>query len=373
MKILQIDPHDHYRTQQFLDLPEKIYRDIPLWVPPLSIDTKRIFDIKHNPFFSHSEAAFFLAIAADGAIVARLAVLNNRHFNDYNHENTAFFCLFESLNDKLAVQKLFESASQWAKNAGLTKIIGPRGFSALDGLGMLVNGFNHRPAFGIPYNPDYYPALVEASGYTPLADIVSGYLSADMPFPDKIHRVSELVQKRRGLTIARYHSRRDLRQFTPQLKELYNGMIEGSTDNIPLTDDEAKTMASQLLWFADPKLIKVIMKNNTPVGFLFAYPDISAAVQKTKGRIFPFGWVQLLLEMRRTKWVNINGTGILEEYRGLGGTAILFSEMQKSILEGGFEHAEIVQIGVENDRMQRELTDLGIDFYKTHRVYQRAL
>ena len=75
----------------------------------------------------------------------------------------------------------------------------------------------------------------------------------------------------------------------------------------------------------------------TPVGFLFAYPDISAAVQRTRGRIFPFGWIDLLLEMHRTKWVNINGAGILEEYRGLGGTAILFSEMQKSILEGGFE------------------------------------
>jgi hypothetical protein len=79
------------------------------------------------------------------------------------------------------------------------------------------------------------------------------------------------------------------------------------------------------------------------------------------------------MEMRRTKWVNINGAGILEEYRGLGGTAILFSEMQKSILEGGFEDAEIVQIGVENDRMQRELRDLGIDFYKTHRIYLRSL
>lgn len=373
MKILQIDPLDRYRTQQFLSLTDKIYRDIPQWVPPLSTDTKRIFDIKHNPFFTHSEAAFFIAVTADGAPVARLAVLNNHHFNDFNHENTAFFCLFESVNDKDAAQKIFETGFKWAQNARLARIIGPRGFSALDGLGMLVNGFQHRPAFGIPYNPSYYPQLVEASGFTSVADIVSGYLSADMQFPDKIHRISELVQKRRGLTIARYRNRKDLKQFVPQLKELYNGMIEGSTDNIPLTDEEAKTLADQLLWFADPKLIKVIMKDNTPVGFLFAYPDISAAVQKTRGQIFPLGWIRLFLEMRRTKWVNINGTGILEDYRGLGGTAILFSEMQKSIIEGGFRHAEIVQIGVENDRMQRELRDLGIDFYKTHRVYQRAL
>jgi hypothetical protein len=373
MKILQIDPRDDYRTQQFIDLPYKIYREVPQWVPPLSTDIKRIFDLKHNPYFQHSEAAFFLALAADGIAISRLAVLNNRHFNDFNHENTAFFYLFESLPDPAAAQRIFESAFEWARQAGLTRIIGPRGFSSLDGLGMLVNGFEHRPAFSIPYNPSYYPELVEAVGFSPLSDVVSGYLSADMQFPQKIHHVSELVQQRRGLSIARYRSRSDLRKLIPKLKDLYNGMMEGTTDNIPLTDAEAQAIADQLLWFADPRLVKVIMKDGNPVGLLLAYPDISQAVQKTKGKVFPFGWITLLREMRRTKWVNINGAGILEEYRGLGGTAILFSEMQKSILEGGFKHAEIVQIGIENEKMQRELREMGIDFYKTHRIYQRAL
>jgi hypothetical protein len=106
---------------------------------------------------------------------------------------------------------------------------------------------------------------------------------------------------------------------------------------------------------------------------LLAYPDISAALQRTKGRLFPIGWLSLWLEKQRTEWVNINGAGILEEYRGLGGTAILFSEMEKSIHAGRYKHAEIVQIGIENDRMQRELRDMGIDFYKTHRIYQYLL
>ena len=87
----------------------------------------------------------------------------------------------------------------------------------------------------------------------------------------------------------------------------------------------------------------------------------------------PFGWIDCLLELRQTKWININGAGIIEKYRGLGGTALLFSEMYKSVIEGGFQHADLVQIGVENDKMQRELRELGIDFYKAHRLYQRAL
>ena len=81
----------------------------------------------------------------------------------------------------------------------------------------------------------------------------------------------------------------------------------------------------------------------------------------------------MLLELRRTKWVNVNGTSILEQHRGMGGTALLFTEMAKSVKDGGFEHADLVQVGVENDKMQRELRDLGIEFYKTHRMYTKLV
>jgi hypothetical protein len=116
------------------------------------------------------------------------------------------------------------------------------------------------------------------------------------------------------------------------------------------------------------------MKDDKAVGFLLAYPDVSAALQKSCGRLLPFGWLTLLRELRRTDWININGAGLLPEYRGSGGTAILYSELFKSIVENPrIRHAEIVQIGVENEKMQREMENFGVDFYKTHRTYQREL
>jgi hypothetical protein len=149
--------------------------------------------------------------------------------------------------------------------------------------------------------------------------------------------------------------------------------LNGTTGNTPLSEDDVNAMASQLEWFADPRLIKIVMKGDQPVGFLLAYPDISAALQRTRGKLFPLGWLDMLLELKRTRWANINGAGIADQYRGLGGTALLFSEMHKSVVEGGYQHADIVQIGVENDKMQREMRDLGIDFYKAHRIYERML
>jgi hypothetical protein len=171
----------------------------------------------------------------------------------------------------------------------------------------------------------------------------------------------------------RFKTRRDLKQLVAPMKQLYNSSLSNTTGTVPLTEAEADTIAQQMLLFANPKLIKVVMKDDEPVGFLFAYPDPSAAVQRTRGRLWPFGWIDVLIELKRTQWVNINGAGIVEKYRGGGGMAILFSEMYKSIADGGFHHADIVQIGIDNDRMQREIAGLGIDFYKTHRMYRRMI
>jgi hypothetical protein len=165
-----------------------------------------------------------------------------------------------------------------------------------------------------------------------------------------------------------------LRAALNHLKALYNEALEGTIGGTPVTDEEINTLADQMLWIADPRLIKIIMKEEIPVGFLLAYPDISRALQKTRGRLFPFGWVTILRELRTTDWININGAGMIEAYRGLGGTAILYSEMFKSLVENPrYHHAEVVQIGVENEKMQREIENFGVDFYKMHRTYQKIL
>jgi hypothetical protein len=373
MDILQLDPSNRKHCKAFLDLPFRLYADIPQWVPMMDSDAKLMLDTKKHPFYKHSRAAFFL-VQQNGRAVGRLAVLDNHLFNQYNHSSEGFFYLFECENDLEAALGLFDAGCRWARDRGLTIVTGPHGFTALDGGGLLIKGFEHRPAFGMLYNPQYYADLLEKCGFERLFDSVSGYIDANIVFPERISELSERIQQRRGLHIARFNSRKDIRALIPKLKDLYNGALVGTEGGVPLTDEEVHTLAAQLLWFADPKLIKIVMKGDQPVGFLLAYPDISKALQKTKGRLFPFGWLTMLLELRRSDFLNINGAGIIEEYRGSGGTAILFSEMFKTVKEGGrFRSGEAVQIGTENDRMQREMKNFGIDFYKMHRTYKKTL
>jgi hypothetical protein len=373
MKIIRMDPNNRKQVRDFLWLPGNIYRNIPQWVPPLRRDERRRLDQKRYPFFRHSEAAFFLAYQ-DNIPVGRLAILDNRLHNEHNHEKTAFFYLFESENDPAIAHLLFEEAFLWAKARGLDRVFGPRGFTALDGYGLLIKGFERRPALGLPYNPPYYPGLLESIGFQTEEEIASGYLGVDIIFPERIHELATLIQERRGLKIIRFQTRRELRGALKHLKNLYNEVLEGSTGGTPITDEEIQELSEQLLWFADPSLIKIIMKEQRPVGFLLAYPDISRAFQATRGRLFPFGWLKILLETKRTDWININGAGMIPEFQGVGGTAILYNELFSSVKQNPrYRHAEIVQIGMQNNRMQREMENFGIDFYKVHRTYSRNL
>jgi len=373
VNITQLDLKDKNQVDDFLHLPFRIYRDIPQWVPPLQMDERLRLNPKRFPFYKHSNAAFLVA-RHQARTIGRLAILDPFRYNEFNNQQTAFFYMFECENNADAASELFSAGFDWGRSRGLNKVIGPKGFTPLDGFGLLVKGFEHRPAFGLPYNPAYYVDLIEAQGFVKEGESVSGYLGTNIHFPPRIHQLAERLARRRGLRIARCNTRADLRALVPHLKELYNDSLEGTTGNTPLTDEEVETMANQLIWLADPKLIKMVMKDDKIVGFMFAYPDISAALQKTGGRLFPFGWLTLLRELRRTDWININGAGLLPEYRGSGGTAILYSEMFKSVSENPrYKHAEVVQIGVENEIMQREMENFGIDFYKMHRTYSRAL
>ncbi len=371
--IIQIDTTHRRDVQRFLDFPFQLYRHTPQWVPPFASDASRMLDQRKHPFYQHSAADFFLAVQAD-RVVGRLAVIDHRPYNDWNHSNAAFCYLFEAENDVEISRGLFKAAFAWARAHNREVVYGPKGFSPLDGMGLLVQGFEHRPALGIPYNPSYYASLWEAAGFVGTGDVVSGYLGPEFALPEKVLKVAELVKQRRGLRIARYTRRSDLKHLIGPFKELYNSALEGTTDNFPITDEEAQLMGQQIINFADPRLIKVVMKNDEIVGFMFGYPDPSAAIQRCQGKLFPFGWLDILVELRRTKWINLNGAGLLEKYRGSGGTALLFTEMYQSVRENSrFQHAEVVQIGAENDKMQREIAGMGIDFYKVHRMYKKVL
>jgi hypothetical protein len=142
---------------------------------------------------------------------------------------------------------------------------------------------------------------------------------------------------------------------------------------VPLTEREIKLLTDNITLVADPRLVKIITHGEEVVGFLFAFPDVSAALQRARGRLLPLGLPDLLLEMRRTKWVALNGAGILPEFQGHGGNAVLYAEMEHTVRDCGFEHFDLTQVAESAVQMRRDLENLGGRAYKNHRVYRRAV
>jgi len=374
LTIERADTRDRAQVRRFVGLPYRLYRGNGQWVPPLWEDAALPLNRQKHPFYEYSEAEFFLA-RREGRDVGRIAALENRHYNEYHGTKQAQFYCFDCEEDAEAAGALFERAFEWARRRGLTEMVGPKGFGALDGYGLLVEGFEHRAAMTMMnYNYAYYPRLVERLGFEKEVDFVSGYIhSESFRLPERVHRIADRVQQRGTLTVKRFRSKRELMGWAGRIGAAYNKAFVNNWEYVPLTEREIKLLTDNITLVADPRLIKIMTHGDEVVGFLFAFPDVSAALQRARGRLLPLGLPDLLLEMRRTKWLALNGAGILPEFQGHGGNAVLYAEMEHTVRDYHFEHADLTQVAESAVQMRRDLENLGGRAYKNHRVYRRAV
>ena len=374
LTVEKLDTQMKAQRRRFSHIPFQFYSNTPQWVPPILIDVEAALDRQKHPFYQHSEADFFIA-TRDGRDVGRLAVMDNKRYNEYHHTKRAQFYYFESENSLETAQALFERGFDWAHGRNLDEIIGPKGFAALDGYGMLVEGFEHRQMMTMMnYNQPYLPKLVEALGFEKEVDFASCYAEPKtFQMPERIFSIADRVEKKGVLTVKRFTSKKELKAWAPRIGRTYNQSFINNWEYYPLTDNEIKFVVDNILTVADHRLIKIIMHGEDVIGFMFAFPDLSPALQRSKGSLFPFGIVDILLELRRRDWVSINGAGVLPEFQGRGGNALLYAEMGRTVRDFGFAHVEMTQVAETAVQMRNDLVNLGGKPYKNHRVYHKKV
>lgn len=370
----KVDPSNKNQVRRFVLLPFRLYKGNKNWVPPLLIDSEMYLNKSKHPYYEHSDADFYI-LTGDGRDVGRIAVAENKLYNQYHSTRQAHFYFFDCENEPEASRALFECAFEWAAKRGLNRIVGPKGFGPLDGYGLLVEGFEHRQMMNMMnYNHAYYVDLVTGEGFSKEVDFVSCYIkTSEFKIPERVHRIAQRVQQRGTLAVKNFRSKKELRQWADRIGKAYNKAFVNNWEYYPLTDREIAFVLDNIMLVANPRLIKVITHNQDVVGFLFAFPDVSAALQRANGRLLPFGIVDLLLELRRTNWVALNGMGILEEFQGRGGNALLYAEMEKTMNDFHFEHADLTQVAESAVQMRQDLINLGGKPYKNHRVFKRDL
>lgn len=375
LSVERVDTSNKNQVKRFVELPYQLYRSCPQWVPPLYVDAYLPLNRKKHPFYEHSEADFFLA-ERDGEVVGRICAANNRLFNQYHQTRKAHFYGFESIDDQEVARALFDAVVEWSRSRGLDTLIGPKGLSPFDGYGMLVEGFQHRQMMTMTnYNFSYYPKLIESLGFEKEVDFVSCYLPAEcFKIPERVERIAKRVLERGDLWVKKFKNKRELMQWAPRIGRAYNRAFIHNWEYYPFTEGDVKYAVDNVFMIADPRLIKLIMYKEEIVGFLFAFTDVSAAMQRAKGRLLPLGIVDILLEMKRTKTISGNGMGILPEFQGKGGNALLYYEMGKTVFGfNQFEHVEMTQVAETTRQMRADLKNLNGVEYKNHRVYCKRI
>ncbi len=370
--IEKVDTRSKEHVRRFIDLPVRLYAGDSRWVQPIRKEVAETLRRDRHPFYEDSEADFFLAVR-DGRDVARVGVLENRPFNQYHGLHDADLCYFDCENDLEAVEALFQQAVGWAKSRGLNRVVGPKGFNALDGYGVLIDGFEHRQLMTMmTYNYPYYAHLLEQVHFEKVVDFVSYWLERDsFRMPERVNRVAERVRRRKSVQFETLRSKRELIGWAQRLREAYNRTFIQNWEFRPLKPAEIDLIVRNVLILADPSLIKLLTKQDQVIGFLLGFPDVSAALQRAKGRLLPWRILDILWEARRTEWLVLNGAGILPEYQGAGLNALLYSEIERTVRGSRFKYAHITQIAETAVQMRRDLQELGAHPFKNHRVYGR--
>lgn len=362
--------------KEFVEFQYELYKDCKQFVPPFKNDIYAMMNEKKHPFYDHSISEFFLA-KRDGKVVGKLSMLINRPFNEYHGTKDSEFYLFDCIDDQEVANTLFDHATRWTLEHGMNRIVGPKGYGPLDGYGIQVLGFEHRQMMNMMnYNYPYYQRLVENYGFVKEVDFVSSYIKLDeFVLPEKIKKAIEIAKKRGSLSVKSFKDKKEIYAWKDKLRNAYNNSFVKNWEYYPLSDRELKFVIDNAITFVIPEMVKFILdKDGEMVGFVLPFPDVSAVMQKNKGKLGPIEILRLMRELNRTEWLDFNGIGILPEYQGMGGNALLMGALE-SAARGNprFVHAELTQVAETATQMRKDLANLGVQIYKNHRVYKKEL
>jgi GNAT superfamily N-acetyltransferase len=344
----------------FIKFPWKIYRGDSNWVPPLLVEQKGILDTKKNPFFLHSEIQHYLA-RRDGRQVGRISAIIDHNYNEFQNEKTGFFGFFESIDDQEVARALLSAAEQWVRERGTNHV-----------LALLVDGFDSPPVLQMPYNPRYYIELFGACGLAKTRDLYAYYMEDITPISDKIKRVSELIRKRRNVTVRKINMKKRHEELEV-VKLVYNDAWERNWGFVPWTDEELDHLWDDLKMAADPELVFFAYVDGELAGFSLSLPDLNQALRRINGRLFPLGLLKLLWYSRKIDMIRVLALGVRKKFQNMGLDAVLLYETYARGTKQGFHRGEFSWILENNLPMRNALENWGARIYKTYRLYDKKL
>ena len=376
---LQIVPvQTKQQWRDFHHLAYGIYADDPHWVAPPLLERELHFQAKHNPYFQHATAAFFLAYR-DGKPVGRItAQIDKLHLERYN-DATGHFGFIEAIDDADVFNALLTAAQDWLRAQGMKRVIGPVSFSLWDQPGLLVEGFDTPPSVMMSHARPYYEKHIVANGYQQTEDLICYWYDLTAPM-DKLNQLVDRGLKGGSVTLR--NIRKDKKHFDGEIALLLDIINDAWSDNwgyVPMTRAEIDDLAGILKILLREGDVAIAEYNGKPAAFAAIFPNLNEAIADMNGHLFPFNWIKLLWRMLvvRPRTARMPMMGVRKEFQNSSlGAALAMSVIRSTRnfnVERGATGAELSWILARNVRVRHVIELVGGKAYKTYRIYEKPL
>lgn len=370
MSAIEIEAINPTRSslRRFVKFQIDLYKGSPYFVPPLISDDVNTLDPRKNPAFDFCEAQAFLAWR-DGKPVGRIVAIINKVVNQRTGRHEARFGFVDFIDNSEVADALFNAAEEWARQRGMTEMVGPMGFSDMDHEGMLIEGFDEMGTMATIYNYPYYPIQMERLGYEKDVDWVEYRITVPAEVPEKFKRIADIVRRKYNLRSVKFTSRRKIKeQYGHALFELINEAYDSLYGYCPLSQRQIDYYINLYLGIIRLDCLSVIVdENDKLVALGLSMPSLSKALRKAKGRLLPFGWYHLLqaIHGHNNDVVDLLLIAVKKEYLSRGVNALLFDDLIPIFNREGFREAEsnVELEGNDSVRLQWQ--------YFSHRQHRR--
>ncbi|MBB1193422.1 GTP cyclohydrolase [Flavobacterium sp. SOK18b] len=319
----------------FIKFPFSLYKNNPYWVPPLIADELETFDKTKNPAFENAEAYFYVA-KKNNEIVGRITAIINWSEVKNQQKLKVRFGWFDVIDDIEVTKALLEKVYELGKKNNLDHAEGPMGFSNLDKVGVMTEGFNEIGTMITWYNHPYYANHFRELGFK----VEKEYLESKFPFENVklefFEKANDLVKKRYQLSPLNFKTTKEVMPHVDKMFDLFNKSYASLSSFVAISDTQKEYFKKKYISFINPEFIKFVEdKDHNIVAFSIVMPDFAEALQKSKGKLFPFGFLHMLKARKQSKNVIFYLIGVLPEYQNKAVTAILFKECYETFKEKG--------------------------------------
>ncbi|MBN1627662.1 MAG: hypothetical protein JW944_14165 [Deltaproteobacteria bacterium] len=358
--------------KKFIRLPYKLYKDDPVWVPPLLSEVSKQFNRKRNPTLGHCEYALFL-LEDEDEIIGRIAAFTDNVALKEWKDAVGLFGYFECIDDKNAANALLDAAAGWLRSKGMKSMRGPWSFVSQE-WGLVIEGFTPSPTVMAPYNPPYYINHIGDYGFEKVKDLLVYYISAEEGYkiPDRILKLTDDVAKRFNIR-TRQLNMRDFDNEVDRIIELSNKSLINNWGYTQVTGEEAAAIGADLKSIIHPRgVIFAEDSRGHPVGFAITIPDVNFLIKDLGGRLLPFGWLKVLLGLPRLRKYRLFALGVLPEYQGKGIDSLIYRALYEAVYTPDI-WLEINYVLEDNVPMNNAIIKLNAKPLRRYRIYQKSI